>query len=76
MTNLSVWERGKSLEKVNGNYSKTAIIFKTPIKEIIKRNKKRIGKKIPIRIIRKMYIGYESPTIEEGFNKILLADNS
>jgi predicted kinase len=53
-------------------YEATAIVFPTPAEdELSRRLKSRPGKVIPQRVIIQMITGWEEPTLDEGFSKIV-----
>lgn len=64
MTNMSVKSRRKWLNTVPKMYSKKAIVFATPYKEVYARNEKRFqetGKNIPNFVIKNMMKGFMMP---------------
>lgn len=54
------------------NYEMIAVVFKTPdLKELNVRLKSRPGKDIPSYVMVQMIKGWEDPSEEEGFDKII-----
>lgn len=48
---------------------KIGVVFATPIEECLKRNSKR-ERKVPEKVIGRMYRNFQPPAYEEGFNEI------
>ena len=74
MTNLSAKRRKGTLKNFPNHY-KIALIFDTPSSKILEdRNKTRTvneNKSIPDGVMKNMIASYQSPTKEEGFDKII-----
>lgn len=67
-TNLTTKGREKLLSLVPENYEKHAVVFNTPLKVLLERNKLRsqeTGKTIPEFVIKNMCNGRQEPTTEE-----------
>ena len=74
-TNVSVKTRAKKLQMLNG-YRKIAVVFKTPdVEELQRRLDSRPGKHIPKHVMKSMIDNFVLPTVEEGFDEIIFADN-
>jgi predicted kinase len=74
MTNMGVKRRRSWLSQVGGNYYKIAVTFDVKMEVLYQRLKDRAeetGKHIPRHVIDDMLSRYESPTKEEGFDKII-----
>jgi predicted kinase len=76
-TNVNAKTRASKLKAVPDNYEKIAVMFATPEdKEHIRRLNNRPGKHIPPEVIANMKAQLEVPSEEEGFDKIIFADNT
>lgn len=67
-TNLTTKGRAKILSLVPENYEKHAVVFNTPLKVLLERNKIRAqetGKTIPEFVIKNMSNSRQDPTTEE-----------
>lgn len=74
-TNVSVKTRAKKLQMLNG-YRKIAVVFKTPsAEELQRRLDSRPGKHIPKHVMKSMIDTFVIPTVEEGFDEVIYADN-
>ena len=73
-TNLGVKKRKSILSKFGKDWKKTAVIFNvTP--DIAERLASRPGKVIPEATLKAMAASYTEPTLDEGFDEIIRADN-
>ncbi len=75
-TNLTVKSRKRKLNLLihPQNYNKIAVVFNdTSEEDLNSRLKTRDGKIIPEDIITNMRKSFEYPTVEEGFNKVMTA---
>ena len=79
-THLNAPSRCKVLNAVGeylGNVKITAIVVKAPIYTCIKRNDERTGRAlVPHSVIHRMHYQFDMPTTEEGFNDIIIINNS
>lgn len=74
-TNLDVNSRKRKLAKFDG-YRKVAVVFEKPSEEVLKvRLASREGKKIPPRVIKSMVMRFQHPTLDEGFDEIVVVKN-
>lgn len=74
-TNLDRKSRARKLRQFK-DYCKVAVLFKTPSEEVLtNRLNSRVGKTIPIRVIESMKLRFEEPTLDEGFDEILVIKN-
>lgn len=73
-TNLRKGNRAKILNVVSGyEAEKEAVIFTLPLRECIRRNALRTGSaRVPEEEIFRLKRGYQSPSYEEGFDKIIV----
>lgn len=72
-TNLDVKGRRYKLSKVPVHYSKIAVYFNTPSREEhARRLNNRPGKAIPQQVINSMVARLTMPTMEEGFDHIII----
>lgn len=72
-TSTSISTRAKKLRMAPEHYTKVAVVFKTPRKEIHEKFLDRPGKDIPKEVIDDMIAKFEYPTVEEGFDRIVNA---
>ena len=71
-TSTTVNSRARKL-RMFSRYYKVAVVFLTPdLAELTRRLKSRPGKRIPDHIITNMIRNLSIPTIEEGFDEILM----
>lgn len=74
-TNLGVKKRKSILSKFGKDWKKTAVVFNvTP--DIEERLASRPGKVIPAATLKAMTVSYTEPTLDEGFDEIIRADNT
>lgn len=74
-TNVSVRDRKRVLENFGDlSISRHAIVIQTPISECIKRDKQR-ARSVGAYVVRKYARFYQTPTKDEGFNKITFIQN-
>lgn len=72
-TNVFKSARKKKLKKIPDTYRKIAVFFPTPDEiELAKRLASRPGKTISPHIMKQMSDNMEIPTIEEGFDEIII----
>lgn len=72
-TNITAKTRMKKLAKVPSFYEKIAVYFNTPPEaELQRRLANRPGKTIPANIVMGMVSQLEMPTLEEGFDRIII----
>lgn len=75
-TSTTVLSRKKKFNMLP-NYEHIAVVFETPSRiELKQRLDSRPGKVIPDVVVEGMIVSFEYPTLEEGFSKIIFADNS
>jgi predicted kinase len=73
-TNLTVKSRKTKLAAIPDNYEKIAVVFATPdSNEWRRRLASRPGKTIPNNILLGMQSSMQLPTVDEGFDKIVVA---
>ncbi len=73
-TNMTVKTRRSFLNSVDDTYEKIAVVFNWDEKVFIKRNEERFlreGKNIPLKLWKDFCSNYQSPSKEEGFDKII-----
>lgn len=79
-THLNGPSRIKTLNAVGeylGNVKISAIVIKAPLYTCIKRNEEREGRAfVPLSVIRRMKYQFSMPTSEEGFNDVIIINNS
>ena len=79
-THLNAPSRLKTLNAVGeylGNVRLSAIVIRAPFYTCIKRNESRTGRAVvPVSVIRRMNYQFDMPTSEEGFNDVIIIDNS
>jgi predicted kinase len=74
-TNTSRKSRAKKLLQLS-EYNKIAVFFETPPDVVLdKRLASRPGKEIPDYVMRTMKENLEYPTLEEGFDVIMVPEN-
>jgi predicted kinase len=72
-TSLTVKSRRKKLSMLTKDYCKIAVVFPIPDPEEHKRRLlSRPGKTIPAYLLQKMVKWFTMPTLEEGFDKIII----
>ena len=72
-TSVSVGSRKKKLRMLSPVYKKIAVVFPTPEdEEHARRLANRPGKSIPPYVIERMKKTFVTPTLNEGFNEIIL----
>lgn len=72
-TNMTAKKRKSLIGNLN-NYEKVAVIFDCDTKTLFARNKKRMettGKFVPEEIILNMLKQYQTPKLDEGFDRII-----
>lgn len=75
-TSLSVKSRRKKLKKIPNYYKKIAVVFTIPsADELKKRLSQRPGKTISPKLIQSMISRFEMPTVQEGFDEIIVINN-
>ena len=53
------------------------VSFITPVEVCVNRNNNRTGRsKVPTSVVRRMYFSYVKPTLEEGFDNIIIIDEN
>lgn len=72
-TSTTILSRAKKLRMCPEHYTKIAVVFDTPGPETHAKFLDRPGKEIPNEVIADMIKNFETPTIEEGFDKIIKA---
>lgn len=72
-TSTSVSTRAKKLRMTPSHYTKIAVVFKTPRKDIHDKFLNRPGKEIPTDVIQDMISNFVYPTLDEGFDKVINA---
>ena len=75
-TNVSKKKRRGILQQTPKDYVKLAVVFQTEDKEVERRLTERAektGKHIPGFVMKDMYSRWESPTRDEGFDRIIKA---
>ena len=70
-TNLTLRKRKDILDKVPASYKKIAVYVSTSVEESIRRNESR-GRTIPNSVITKMAENVVVPSVEEGFDEVIL----
>jgi len=72
-TSTTVSTRAKKLRMAPDTYTKIAVVFNTPSPAIHARMLDRPGKVIPEEVMQDMIARFEMPTVEEGFDKVIIA---
>ena len=73
-TSTTIETRAKKIRMLP-EYTKIAIVFKTPEKEEWDRRiLSRPGKNIPQHVLKSMCVNFDHPTLEEGFEQIWYAE--
>lgn len=72
-TSTSISTRAKKLRMTPKHYTKIAVVFETPRKDLHDKFLNRPGKEIPTEVIQDMISKFEYPTVNEGFDKIINA---
>lgn len=72
-TSTSVSTRAKKLRMAPSHYTKIAVVFETPRKDIHDKFLNRPGKEIPTDVIQDMISNFVYPTLDEGFDKVINA---
>ena len=70
-TSTSVSARAKKLRMTPEHYTKVAVVFETPRKDVHDKFLDRPGKEIPKEVIQDMVTKFVHPTLDEGFDKII-----
>lgn len=73
-TNLTPKARRKKLTLIPAHYEKHAVWFDISTEEALKRNKCRLGKVIPARVIIQMAYSFTPPTLTESFTHVIKAN--
>jgi predicted kinase len=71
-TSTSVATRAKKLRLIPEGYEKIAVVFETPDPETHRQRLDRPGKEVPEEVVQDMIARFEMPTVEEGFDKIVV----
>lgn len=77
-THLNQASRNKLLRAISSKPEEVNVIWiKTPLEEALKRNENRKGTRayVPRNVIRRMHYSIESPSFEEGINKIYIVED-
>lgn len=77
-THLNQASRNKLLRAISTKPEEINVIWiKTPLEEALKRNENRKGTRayVPRSVIRRMYYSIETPSFEEGINKIYIVED-
>lgn len=74
-TNLTKKVREERLSKIPAHYKKIAVVIDAPINVCLERNQKR-DRSIPEHIIKSMYMTFELPSLDEGFDEIKVYDET
>lgn len=75
-TSVTVKSRRKKLVMIPNTYRKIAVVFRTPDAEELQwRLNSRKGKTIPPHVMKSMIESYVEPTLEEGFDKIVIMES-
>jgi len=72
-TSTTINTRAKKLRMAPATYTKIAVVFNTPSPEVHAKMLDRPGKVIPTEVIQDMVARFEMPTVEEGFDKVIIA---
>ena len=72
-TSTTIKTRARKLRMAPATYIKIAVVFNTPSPAIHARMLDRPGKVIPTEIMKDMISQFEMPTVEEGFDKVIIA---
>jgi predicted kinase len=72
-TSTSISTRAKKLRMAPAHYTKVAVVFDTPRKDVHDKFLNRPGKEIPAEVIQDMIAKFVYPTLSEGFDKITKA---
>jgi predicted kinase len=72
-TSTTASTRAKKLRMAPDTYTKIAVVFNTPSPMGHARMLDRPGKNIPTEIMQDMIARFEMPTVEEGFDKVIIA---
>lgn len=72
-TSTTIKTRAKKLRMTPDTYTKIAVVFNTPSPAVHARMLDRPGKVIPTEIMQDMIARFEMPTVEEGFDKVIIA---
>jgi predicted kinase len=71
LTNMSIKARRRLFSYLpKGKYRVKAAVFLIEEEELLKRNKKRVGKEIPLEVLRQMQASLKLPLRKEGFEEI------
>jgi len=72
-TSTTIKTRAKKLRMAPDTYTKIAVVFNTPSPAVHARMLDRPGKVIPEEVMQDMIARFEMPTVEEGFDNIIIA---
>ena len=72
-TSTTVLSRAKKLRMCPEHYTKIAVVLETPRAELHPKFLDRPEKEIPWQVVQGMIDGFEMPTVDEGFDKIIKA---
>jgi predicted kinase len=75
-TNLSKKSRRQKLKKIPDTYTKTVVILPITLEDALIRNSQRANKFIPRSVLHRMFLQFEMPTEEEGFDVIMTHDGT
>lgn len=72
-TSTTIKTRARKLRMAPDTYIKIAVVFNTPSLTVHAKMLDRPGKVIPTEVIQDMVARFEMPTVEEGFDKVIIA---
>ena len=72
-TSTTIKTRARKLRMAPATYIKIAVVFNTPSLTVHAKMLDRPGKVIPTEVIQDMVARFEMPTVEEGFDKVIIA---
>lgn len=72
-TSTTIKTRARKLRMAPATYIKIAVVFNTPTPAVHAKMLDRPGKVIPPEVIQDMVARFEMPTVEEGFDKVIIA---
>jgi predicted kinase len=72
-TSTTIKTRARKLRMAPATYIKIAVVFNTPSSTVHAKMLDRPGKVIPPEVIQDMVARFEMPTVEEGFDKVIIA---
>ena len=73
-TNLTVKSRKKKLDRFTEKYYKIAIVWQLELVEHIRRKEQRPDKFVPDKVLNRMSLSFEIPTLDEGFDLIVITN--